>query len=75
MRRQRSSLRNGWAFPSRACGCVTLRGRSRMHGLFRVCVPVLYRPTVRGPPRAREHHERFRWGAQWKVAACSRARP
>ena len=75
MRRQRSSLRKGWPFPLRACGSVTLRGQSRTHGLSRVCVPVLYRPMVRGPPRAREHHELFRWGAQWKVAACSRARP
>ena len=75
MRRQRSSLRKGWPFPSRACGSVTLRGQSRTHGLSRVCVPVLHRPIVCGPRRARERHELFRWGAQWKVAACSRARP
>ena len=75
MRRQRSSLRKGWPFPSRACGSVTLRGQSRTQGLSRVCVPVLYRPMVRGQPRARECHELYRWGAQWKVAACSRARP
>lgn len=75
MRRQRSSPRKGWPFPSRACGCVTLRGQSRTHGLFRVCVPVLYRPMAHSPPRAREHHELFRWGAQWKVAVRSRARP
>ena len=75
MRRRRSSLRKGWPFPSRACGSVTLRGQSRTHGLSKVCVPVLYRPMVRGQPRARERHELYRWGAQWKVAACSRARP
>ena len=76
MRRQQSSLRKGLPFPSGACGCVTLRGQARTHAPSREYVPALHRkPLVRGPPSQREHHELFRWGAQWKVAACFQARP